>query len=284
MPHMPRRKQQRFFPPATLLKFFLVLGALALLGHVLSAASGAGRTVGTVTVLVVVGVLIYFGALVAVRARDNRRLTDAIVSAIAEHRSALVRRRAQIRAPDAYGIVKVERWQKENGHFISGKIAVGLNAGQQRALKRRYAEIVHQIESQIADAAANHAALQSLPTDATPADFELFCAEQLRQTGWDAHVTKGSRDQGVDVIATKNGIRIILQCKLYSKPVGNKAVQEAAAGRLHEGARHAAVVSNRSYTSAAEELARTNGILLLHYSQLCELDAMLGTTQAEKAS
>src|ERR1700730_11505635 len=66
------------------------------------------------------------------------------------------------------------------------------------------------------------------------------------------------RDQGVDVVAEKNGIRLVLQCKLYSRPVGNKAVQEAAAARAHEAADYGVVVSNNRYTQDAQQLASTN--------------------------
>jgi hypothetical protein len=50
---------------------------------------------------------------------------------------------------------------------------------------------------------------------------------------------------------SRDGKRIVVQCKFYSKPVGNKAVQEAAAARLHEHADKAIVVSNAAYTKAA---------------------------------
>ncbi len=98
----------------------------------------------------------------------------------------------------------------------------------------------------------------------------------MRHAGWDAQVTKGSHDQGVDVIATKNGVRVILQCKFYSRPVGNKAVQEVAAGRAYESTDYAAMVSKSFYTRDAEELAQISGVRLLHYSELSELDRMLG--------
>jgi restriction system protein len=74
-----------------------------------------------------------------------------------------------------------------------------------------------------------------------------------------------SRDQGVDVVAQKNGRRAVLQCKLYARPVGNKSVQEVAAARAHEQANLGIVVSNNRYTKAAEQLADTNDIPLLHY-------------------
>jgi restriction system protein len=97
----------------------------------------------------------------------------------------------------------------------------------------------------------------------------------LKVAGWDAQVTIASRDQGVDVIAEKAGKRVVLQCKLYSGPVGNGAVQEIAAGRAHERADYAAVVTNSRYTAPAEQLASTNGILLLHYRDLSKLDELL---------
>lgn len=83
-------------------------------------------------------------------------------------------------------------------------------------------------------------------------------------------------DQGVDVIAEKNGLRVAIQCKLYSKPVGNKAVQEIAAGKVHQQAHYGAVVTNGSFTISAKELAATNGIRLLHYTDLPQLESILG--------
>jgi restriction system protein len=50
--------------------------------------------------------------------------------------------------------------------------------------------------------------------------------------------------------------------------VGNKAVQEAAAARLHERADQAIVVSNAAYTKAARQLAGTTGVILLHHDDL----------------
>jgi HJR/Mrr/RecB family endonuclease len=79
----------------------------------------------------------------------------------------------------------------------------------------------------------------------------------------------------VDVVAEKGGRRIVIQCKLYSQPVGNSAVQEVAAARAHERADYAAVVSNNTYTPAAKQLAASNGVLLLHHSDLQALDHLL---------
>jgi restriction system protein len=93
--------------------------------------------------------------------------------------------------------------------------------------------------------------------------------------GWNTTVTKASGDQGADVVADKSGVRIVLQCKLYSGPVGNKAVQEAFTAQRHYAVHRSAVVTNAEFTKSARELASTTGVLLLHYSDLTRLDELL---------
>jgi Restriction endonuclease len=77
--------------------------------------------------------------------------------------------------------------------------------------------------------------------------------------------------KGVDVIARKDGISVAIQCKRYSNPVGNKAVQEVFAGKGYVGADIGVVVSNTTFTPQAKELASNLGVLLLHHDELPEL-------------
>ena len=109
----------------------------------------------------------------------------------------------------------------------------------------------------------------------TPLEFELFCANMLSELGWNARATKGSGDQGVDVIAEKEDLKLVLQCKKYSSPVGNKAVQEIYAGQKHELADFAAVVTNSTYTKSAKQLASTCGVFLLHFDELSDIDELI---------
>ncbi len=111
----------------------------------------------------------------------------------------------------------------------------------------------------------------------TPVEYEHYCAAVLQEVKWEARVTKASADQGVDVVADKRGMRIVVQCKKYSKPVGNRAVQEIVAAIAHEGAQRGVVVATSGYTLAAEKLAASNGVLLLHHSQLRNIDRLLAT-------
>jgi len=98
----------------------------------------------------------------------------------------------------------------------------------------------------------------------TGQDYEYVVADYLRSRGYHGvKVTKGSGDFGVDVIATKNGIKYAVQCKLYSSPVGVSAVQEVVAGKAYYGCKGAMVVTNSTFTAAAQKLADMNDVILL---------------------
>ena len=103
-------------------------------------------------------------------------------------------------------------------------------------------------------------------------DFEYFCAELLKKNGfWNVAVTNGSGDQGVDIIAEKEGIRYGIQCKCYSSDIGNRAVQEVYAGRTFYKCHVGIVLTNRYFTNSAKKLAQSNGIILWDRDKLISL-------------
>lgn len=102
--------------------------------------------------------------------------------------------------------------------------------------------------------------------------FEHFVADLLRKLGYEhVEVTPGSGDQGVDIIARKNGTRYAIQCKRYSKKLGNKPVQEAYAGKAIYGCNIAVVVTNNYFTEGAKEAARSTGVLLWDRHELKQM-------------
>lgn len=93
--------------------------------------------------------------------------------------------------------------------------------------------------------------------------FERFCAELLRKSGFsNVSVTPGSGDQGVDILAEKEGVRYAIQCKNYATPLGNTPVQEVNAGKIFYNCHVGVVMTNSTFTSGAKELAKATGILL----------------------
>ena len=89
----------------------------------------------------------------------------------------------------------------------------------------------------------------------TGQEFELFCAEELERGGWRVSLTGASRDQGADLVAERAAERLVVQCKLLGRPVGNYAVQEVVAARSHQHANRALVASNQRFTASCVELA-----------------------------
>ena len=109
--------------------------------------------------------------------------------------------------------------------------------------------------------AKNRRARECLKLDGE--EFELYFADVLRDNGFrDVQVTQYCGDQGVDILATRNGVRYAIQCKNYRSPAGNAAVQEAYAGCEYYECDEAAVVCPSGFTIPARELADSPGVQL----------------------
>jgi restriction system protein len=169
---------------------------------------------------------------------------------------------------DQYGVEKAEKWEKEKLYITSTVINSKLHADGFDSMPTK-------LLLQLIEHAARSVKLDNEVADiadvTTGIQYEKYCAEALLKAGWNARLTAATGDQGTDIVAERDGRRVIVQCKFYSSPVGNKAVQEAAAARLHERADQAIVVSNAEYTKSARQLAGTTGVILLHHDNLKNL-------------
>lgn len=115
--------------------------------------------------------------------------------------------------------------------------------------------------------------------------FEKYLGYLYQAQGYKAQVTKAAGDYGADLILQKDGKKIVVQAKRYSKNVGIKAVQEAQASIAHYGASEAWVVSNSDYTAAAYELAKSNRVKLVNREGLIDMILAMnpGTAPSPKA-
>lgn len=227
---------------------------------------------------------------------------DQAIDLITPHLLTLIIKRNQTVYKDDYGNEKLERWIQEIDYFIDNVLTKGdlvrgfLNESE--AVGNGIREKTPQILSLLAemkrsardgirglvDHRVNLAISEGVGkveesvdvSDIDGVDFEHHCAEILRKAGWDARVTQSSGDQGVDIIATRGGLKGVFQCKRYSQPVGNAAVQEVISGKVFERAAFAVVVSNNSYTQSARQLASAAGVHLIHFSDLSTLNDRLG--------
>lgn len=115
-------------------------------------------------------------------------------------------------------------------------------------------------------------------------DFEYWCADLLTKMGYtNVEVTRGSGDQGVDVLAQKDGIKYAIQCKCYSSNLGNTPVQEINTGKVIYHCHVGVVMTNRYFTEGAKEAAEATGVLLWDRDWIADGLKATGIT-AEKSS
>ena len=189
---------------------------------------------------------------------------------ITKHVQELSIKEQQMVLNESYGLKNYSRWIVEKKRFITNVI---------RPEIKDELTITEESISNVIDSAVNQFRVKypqlantGFTEEISPVEYEHHCATILRQAGWDANITVASGDQGADVIAKKSGKTVVLQCKKYSRPVGNKAVQEAHTAKYFYNANHAIVVSNASYTNSAKVVANKLGVLLIHHNELSALD------------
>ena len=99
--------------------------------------------------------------------------------------------------------------------------------------------------------------------------FEYFCSNILRMNGFvNVRVTQGSGDQGVDILATFNGVDYAIQIKRYAGNVGNASVQAVFAGAKYYGSSKPVVLTNNYFTPSARQLASKIGVELWNRDRL----------------
>ena len=92
--------------------------------------------------------------------------------------------------------------------------------------------------------------------------FEDLLKKVFTVLGYNAQITKKTGDQGADLILSKDGRKISVQAKRYSKTVGNKAIQEVYSSIQFYETGEAWVITTSDFTKGAIELARKTGVKL----------------------
>lgn len=94
----------------------------------------------------------------------------------------------------------------------------------------------------------------------TGEEFEYFLCEYFKALEYQAKVTPKVNDYGADVIAEKDGEKIVVQAKRYKGKVGIKAVQEIIGARNYYKADKAMVITSAFFTPNAKELAAASEV------------------------
>ena len=205
--------------------------------------------------------------LMAWRQWPGARAGGVIAAEVERHRAVL--RGKWLKAHDEYGVLDEAAWEDDVAYFVDSVVLPRLRRDPS---DREHLALVRRAKrAALAEFERAEGAIEAALAD-DPLAFEHRCADILNARGWDARTVGGSGDQGADVIATANGRTLVVQCKRWSKPIGNKAVQEATAARAFYRADMAAVVGTAPFTASAHDLADATDVLLLDEAGLAGLE------------
>lgn len=192
------------------------------------------------------------------------------------------------RRNDAFGNIDDSTWKKEIDRLIRLQLYSRLTDYKFNKVRqtRGYQKLVALIDgfatTQFRLREATDISAHSDSGLFSPYDYELHCATVLQANGWRTEPTKQTRDSGADLIATMGNWRVAVECKRYSQPVGNKAVQQVYTAQTLYSANMACVVAPSGFTKQAEREAHGLGVLLLHHSELPGLADRLGAKRSSK--
>ncbi len=97
----------------------------------------------------------------------------------------------------------------------------------------------------------------------TPHDFERWVGARFRELGYKVRGTGKSGDHGVDLVANREGEKVIVQCKRYRHTsIGEPELRDLYGALQHEGADRAYLVTTGRFTAAAIAWARGKPIEL----------------------
>lgn len=214
---------------------------------------------------------------------DIQLFNQLVKNEVRMHEAVLRRKKSQSLYTDDYGITRDDSWRTMVDYFVRS-VLFPLNTSELYDLEEEFlSSPTHHLFSDTGnrdiveywidfiDCLVDPEPIVSNPDFdevMTGHEYEEYIAGVIRGLGWSARVTPGSGDHGADVIAEKDGMRIAVQCKLYSSPVGNKSVQEAFSAKSFYDCDDACVVTNSSFTLAAKKAASKLEVALLHHEDM----------------
>jgi hypothetical protein len=154
-----------------------------------------------------------------------------------------------------------KRWSDTSNYFRRLEHLKEL-ANAHESARQRYNELQELIKGR------KYALYHSNWRDMRGVAFEEFLQSVFEALGFIVETTKGSGDQGIDLIVTSQGGKIAVQAKGYSECVGNHAVMEAFAGMKYYNCNRCVVITNSDFTRHAKDLASRIGCRLIAGSEI----------------
>ena len=204
---------------------------------------------------------------------EIEKITNDVIKLIKKHFETLSIKFNQNKYEDDYGNLKLDnrKWTAELRYFLDNVIYPNTELNKiMDSSNNKDIDFVNGVFTRIYNSQISQNNVLSTKKIKTGKDYECYIESLLSKGGLNVKRTPETGDQGVDLIVNFNNESFAIQCKYYSKPVGNKAVQEIAAGSKFYNCDYAIVVSNQTYTLSAKKLAKNLNVFLLNEDSLVD--------------
>lgn len=107
----------------------------------------------------------------------------------------------------------------------------------------------------------------------SPRDFEMFCCELYKGLGYKAVLTAATNDYGRDIILTKDGKTIFVECKHYSKTntIGREICMKLLGSVATFGADAGIIITTGCFNKNAYEIAgMVDNLELVDYTAIVD--------------
>lgn len=102
--------------------------------------------------------------------------------------------------------------------------------------------------------------------------FEVELARELTRLGYDVTLTGRAGDGGVDLVLSRAGREVIVQCKAHKNPIGPGPVRDLYGTMIHQSVEEAWLVTTTGFSQAARDFANGKRIRLLRVGELLKAD------------
>ena len=106
-------------------------------------------------------------------------------------------------------------------------------------------------------------------------EFERELAALFQRRGYRVQSTPSSGDQGIDLVARKNGKTTIVQCKRYKSPVGPAIARELYGSLIASRADRAILACTGGFTRGVKEFVKDKPITLIDAWDIIKVEASI---------
>ena len=106
-------------------------------------------------------------------------------------------------------------------------------------------------------------------------EFERELAALFQRRGYQVQSTPSSGDQGIDLIARKNGKTTIVQCKRHKSPVGPAIARELYGSLIASRADRAILACTGGFTRGVKEFVKDKPITLIDAWDIIKVEASI---------